>query len=268
VWGVGLLSAQHANNLTALGVFIFTLLTLWYVPVLKMRDRMSCLRLLIGPTCYILLGIILQKVDDFLILPILWFYIFLCLFLFLKDSKMKIALVLSVSLFYLIIIHPRTGLVYPRANNDRQRNVPVAEKSLMSFHFLDHNLDTVNISADKPILIETWNETCKPCIKSIREMQDTLATRTDFDHYYLYQSRGEMKMNNQVITTFKHIDDKEKIIIDINNALYNSLNLNAYPYFLIYNSKGEMKGHKVGYLSEKREELLSEIFDLLDSAKI
>lgn len=260
IWGLGLLNIQTSNKFTIFAVFVLTLSTTHFVPVLKQRDRISKIILSIGPTFYFIASLIV--IDSRLIVysPIVWIFSILITFLFLKDAKTGITLLFAVSAVYSFIIYPASP--FSTTNSQFIPNHPSHSQNLSDFSFINSEFDTIQFTKSKSIiLIETWNETCAPCIKSIRELQDTLSSRIDFEHYYLYQSRANKNLPLNQIFSFKHIKKKNRILVDIENTLYDSMKLNSYPYFLIFKENGELKHYRTGYSTEYKADILKELLE-------
>ncbi len=123
--------------------------------------------------------------------------------------------------------------------------------NLFDFSFINPNLDTVTLldASGKYILLETWAETCPPCIKAMNELPGFYRSVDDkVSVYYLYENRKESVRNNfDKIFSFKEIKDKSNILIDIDQELYRALNMKGYPYFLIFDSSGKLVHHIRGY---------------------
>jgi len=47
--------------------------------------------------------------------------------------------------------------------------------NIKDFKFINQNLDTVLLDMNKPILVETWNETCRPCMASIKGVHNKVS---------------------------------------------------------------------------------------------
>ncbi|MFQ5447875.1 MAG: TlpA family protein disulfide reductase, partial [Saprospiraceae bacterium] len=120
---------------------------------------------------------------------------------------------------------------------------------------INSDLDTVNLlnSLDKYILLETWNETCLPCIKAMKELPDFYKSmQSKMETYYLYENSNErVRKKFDKIFNFKNIKDKTKILIDINEELYKGLNMKGFPYFLLFDSQGNLIYHSRGYIGKE-----------------
>lgn len=123
--------------------------------------------------------------------------------------------------------------------------------NLSDFSFINPSLDTVTLPMNpgQYTLLETWSETCPPCIRAMRDMPDFYRTVADkVNVYYVYENRKASARNNfQQIFAFPEIKDKSKILIDMEQNLYQALNVNGFPYFLIFDANGKLIHYLHGY---------------------
>jgi thioredoxin-related protein len=123
--------------------------------------------------------------------------------------------------------------------------------NLTSFSFINSSLDTVNLvdNSGKYVLLETWAETCPPCLKAIKELPDFYKSMENkMSVYYVYEHRkASVRRNFDKIFGFREIEDKSKMLIDIEQELYLTLNMDGYPYFLLFDPKGDLVYHIRGY---------------------
>lgn len=133
-------------------------------------------------------------------------------------------------------------------------NYKVPNINLKDVVFLDSNLDTITINSEgKLTLIETWNEQCVPCIAAIRDLEDFyLENKGKFSHYYAYESRRNVAYQQDKVFGFDPIKNKSKIIIDLDNNMYNKLNVSGYPFFLIFDENGDLIHAQFGYDSQTK----------------
>lgn len=191
----------------------------------------------------------------------------------LKDlsNPRNIFIFISITIFYSYFFHStwlNRWLWRSRANFDTEilkesggQNSEKLEIShhvnLSNFSFINAGLDTTTLinSSDKYILLETWSENCVPCIRAMKELPAFYRSiQNKVDVYYVYESNKERVRNNfDKIFTFKEIEDKSKILIDINQNLYNALNMRGFPYFLLFDSKGKLIYHNRGYLGKNAQ---------------
>ncbi len=123
--------------------------------------------------------------------------------------------------------------------------------SLFDYPFIGPSLDAAILKTElgKFILLETWSETCFPCIKAMEELPDFYQSIQDkVDVYYVYENK-KLRVRKQfdMIFNFKSIQDKSKIRIDIDQNLYDALGMQGFPYFLLFDSNGKLIYLQRGY---------------------
>lgn len=184
-----------------------------------------------------------------------------------KDLRkpVNIFILTYTTIFYAYVLHPiwlNIWLGTQKSNFDTEiLNAPEDQKmndfsidqsiNLSNFSFINSDLDTLGLlnTSNKYILIETWSENCFPCIKAMAEMPDFYETiKQDVEVYYLYEhNKASVRNKFDKIFSFKGIDNKSKILIDIDQELYNALRMQGFPYFLLFDSKGRIVYHFRGY---------------------
>ena len=140
--------------------------------------------------------------------------------------------------------------------------------NLSDFSFINASLDTVTLSdaSGKYTLLETWSETCPPCIRAMRDLPDFYRSiENKVNVYYVYENRKASARNNfEKIFAFQEIKDKSKILIDMEQNLYQALQVNSYPYFLIFDSSGKLIHYIQGY--NDKEMIAAEISKYIQPA--
>ncbi len=123
--------------------------------------------------------------------------------------------------------------------------------NLFDYSFIGPSLDAAILKAEpsKFILLETWSETCFPCIKAMTELPDFYQSVQDkVDVYYVYENKKpRVRKQFDMIFNFKSIHDKSKIRIDIDQNLYDALGMQGFPYFLLFDSNGKLVYLQRGY---------------------
>jgi thioredoxin-related protein len=137
---------------------------------------------------------------------------------------------------------------------------------LTSFQFINYERDTIRLNP-RPgnyILLETWNESCFPCIKAMNELPPFYRKISDkVDIYYVYESRSKHSRNQfDKVFNFKSIQSKSHILIDIQQDFYNQLEMKGYPYFLLFDSNGDLVYQCRGYAG--KEVLQKEILEAIN----
>jgi len=269
VWSFGLLHLDTANLYTGLLTFLYSFYLPNLFPKSEKYKKIQYALLLLTPFLYLVVGIYAQSWNLFA-MSIFYAVLVYIVALFLpkiNSIKYHIA-VLGLALLYMFGIYPQTdmwkerlalqNMVKPELNS----NVKVTD-----FSFIDFNQDTIQLANNKPILIETWNQTCKPCMASIRDLQTIFEQDSSFSYIYLYQNRANKDtLSTEKIFAFKAIKNKENILIDIQNQLFKKMNLSGYPFFLVFDKKGKLVGYQEGYNPEKKDEIVQKLRDLLAKA--
>ena len=137
--------------------------------------------------------------------------------LFKKEELKPIHFIIPLTFFYIYAfsvfpIWERTLYVPTTETYDfAEDSITIEQTNLNEFRFLDANFDTINLTTEKEyIIIETWNETCVPCIKAMTELPE-LYRKIDnrFDQYYLYEPNNKNgKVDYDKIFKFKKIKEK------------------------------------------------------------
>lgn len=187
----------------------------------------------------------------------------------LKDlgNPRNVFIFASIALFYTYFFTLTWKLQWfsgKRVSFDTEISAPSANKkstadadelntdiNLAEFSFINAQHDTVTLLDDsgKYILLETWSESCPPCRKAMAEMPPFYHSIKDkVSVYYVYEHRKSSVRNNfDKIFSFNEIDDPSKILIDIEMELYQAMNMNGYPYFLLFDASGKLVHHLHGY---------------------
>ena len=84
-------------------------------------------------------------------------------------------------------------------------------------------------------------------MKSIDDLESYIGEFKNVNHIYLYQNFRENNLSAGEIFSFARIKDKQKIRVDVNNRLFQELGINSYPYFLLFDSKGNLIDYFSGY---------------------
>lgn len=258
-----MLDSDFQNNF---GVFVCLLYTsgfTFYVNT-KYQEKLSSLPLffLILPIGYLLAFAFFNESKLFLFSnPILYGLIFVVFILFFVKNLTE-----RYSVFFIVFfayLYSYYGYEYFKiAGNQEESMMSSVEKrylndeiNLKTYRFLDYKKDTVNIKANRLILIETWNETCPPCIRSINDLQPTIdSLSSKLQHIYLYESPTFGKKTDfSDVINFNLIQNKEKIYIDYNLQFFTEIGMNSYPVFLLFNREGVLVDYFTGYSSNEKE---------------
>lgn len=262
IWGLGLLAVSTSNTLT-----VFSMIFLSFIfqnEILRRSNGAKRWAMMVGPSFYffflLYINMFVNPQEEFYFNPVIWAYItYLIAFLFYKSSRRVLYISLSLTTaLYSLVIYPITTYYYPFFEKSTSTTTSIRlGYNLSEFSFLDTSGQSIRLESQHFILLETWNETCPPCLKSIRNLQDTLGKIIGIENYYLYQQRGKSKLTTDSILNFSLITKKDRILIDPQNALFDSLSLQAFPYFLLFNPNGELVSSRKGYAKELETDILS-----------
>lgn len=214
-----------------------------------------------GPTFYVLTVVIVtiaKKESLFSSIgnPILMAFLFFCAAFVTRttDTRKVLLYTLFTAYFYAFHLRPTLRLDAPIADE----RLPAAHESLdtlhhlSDFHFLTINGDSVQIPKGKPVLIETWNESCPPCVASINDLQGFLEQYTNIRHLYIYENKNNSSQNRQVFS-YPKIKRPEKILMDIDLTYFKKTGMKSYPYFLVYDAQGKLIDYFSGYRSSNQQ---------------
>lgn len=143
----------------------------------------------------------------------------------------------------------------------KKQEAPDTAIDISTFSFLDLKSDTVNIKTHKPyIFIGTWNESCPPCKKAIKELAPMLDSMKNIETYFVYINHKFDK--NVFISSTQQVEklSNQNVIADYNQEFYKSLNMVAYPTFLIIdNEKSKIDYMVVGYGKGIQKEMVRKL---------
>ena len=263
IWGLGLLAIQTSNILTIF--FTILLSSILHYRILSRRGNKVLAFSLVGPFLYIAFlftaHLFYQPFEEFYTHPILWAFIIFLIPILLYRAKKRwpyLSMVVATSLYTFVIYPDSTYYNSWGKDESVEKQAIQTELNLKDYLFIKQSKQQQPLPLDKKfILLETWNETCPPCLKSIRNLQDTISNIKGLKNYYLYQQRGQQKLSVDSILHYGLIKNKNKIIVDPQNRLYDSLRLNAYPYFLLFSSEGDLIDSYKGYHKSIEQDLLN-----------
>ena len=288
VWGLCFLSIDKANQFTAgLGLCFTFLSGYFFNEKIKKEDSNSLRYLVLFVTALYPMALYLQLfksgfferfADNFYELyfyvhfvnPLLVAFVTLVLVMFVWRDLYKpssLFLFISITVFYSYFFFPDWRSFNLRSMTENFAGKESTEKvdnvelnttgiDLANFSFIDHKRDTVTILPIQKdfLLIETWNETCVPCIKAMKELPPFYeAIHQKLEFYYVYESSSERARNSfEKIFDFKHINHRERILVDVNQNFYNAIGMKGFPYFLLFNNKGELLDFWRGYPGKEK----------------
>lgn len=278
VWSSGMINID-ADQISIILALSFTFLATYFFNEAYDFNLPEKIIILIIPTLYFCTYTYLFESMKILFLmnPLLIALIFLLLSLsYMSDLSRPINLFLFVfsTLFYTHLFYPiwEAARFSPRTekigkDTVRLNELPVKDSiKLKEYLFINRQNDTSNIVSDKKFtLIETWNETCPPCIKAFEDLPDFYNEhKNTMETFYLYETNKDLgKDDLEKVFNFPKIKEKSKIKIDLNQNLYDGLEMRGYPYFLLFDSNGKLIFIHQGYKREFRKELEAKIKSII-----
>lgn len=275
-WGLLLLDSAKPGLLGVFIALIYTFYSSFYIRAFIEKETFK-LKIIkfISPTFYLLLFSYTQVFNlYYFINPIFIAFLIFGITSFFKNGLPKkevqffvIAFIYlySFSLYNIWDNSVRMRIKYNSYNfetEDRALNKKIP--NLFHYRFLNSSLDSISLGKnEKYTIIETWNEKCPPCFSAIKEMAffyDSL--KLSVNQYYVYIPRKKnTNFNYNDVFSFDKINNKEKILIDIN--LQEDAYLDSYPVFLVFNKKGELVFSQIGYQSSHKQVLEKEILSVI-----
>ena len=270
IWGFSFLQIDIANQFTVFGGMMYTILAVYLFKNYEFirSNNFYKLFLLVFPTFYLVLSlIILKKNSVYLLNPILWAFVVLIISLkYLNSINFKSLIIITIfSGLYAYYLYPifryPSKAVVSESDEIEKKDLKLT-KLLQSYSFLKNDHDTIQlIDKNKLILVETWNETCLPCLAAMNDLQPLMdSLSTSLKHYYLYEnSFKNHSFPHEKIYNFQKIIDKSKIILDLDNRFLTESKMSSYPYFLLFDSEGKLVDYFKGYNPKFKEYFINRL---------
>jgi len=268
IWGLSSLSVDFANIYLCFLAFLFTGFTVAFIK--KCFSVSNKLVLFSGPLFY--LGVAIyslviyeQSIVNCLFNPIIWFFIQFFMAYFIKNKRVLIVSLVSVSVFYSFVLWKNEDYF-----EYKFREIPAINEhnNLSDFYFINNKFDTVKLAnVNKTIIVETWNEACKPCIAAIKDVQELSSKDTSVLHVYLYHNINDSQITAEGIYNFDQINNKDHILVDVNNSFVKAFELETYPFFIVFNKEAKLVGYMSGYNSNYKDDMIGKLKELIDKAK-
>lgn len=274
IWGLNLLDADTVENFSVcIGIF-YSIVAIYYFKNLEVIKNLKYgeLYLLIFPLFYFIsTTIIFRKNSVFIYNPILWAFISLIIsFKFLNSIHLR-------ELFFIIFASYLYGYhIYPIFKNyvtdDKFSVVSIEEKditlnkNIQAYSFVNYRNDTLILKPQRKFtLIETWNESCAPCVAAMSDLQPTFdSLNTYVDHRYLYENGSQKQLlTNLRIFSFPRITDKSKILMDVDNKFFEDSKMASFPYFLLFDDRGKLIDYFKGYDSRFKDYFTKRISEMV-----
>lgn len=263
IWGWSFLDSQYANIVTVFYGMIFTVfLFQWLKSTYYVEQKKDFYFFaMIGPTFYLIAMILLQgNALNIFFNPILFAFILMLFCLYTQIEKKVFLSFLIVGIFgYVSIIFPmyqrRLIISDIKFESLIEKKHFINETSIHQFPEMHEEIKKkFNLDNYDYVLIETWNEKCSPCLSSIKDLEDFFQNQSNILHILLYQKMREKNLSEDQIYEFDLIKNKDKILIDYDNIFFEKLNLQSYPYFILYDRNGSSVDYFSGYISHFQAE--------------
>lgn len=275
VWGLLFLDSETANSFSSFIGFAYTIISISYFKNLTIigKSKYSKLLLCAFPAFYFLAtAFFLPKNLVYFLNPIFWAFILLLIsFIFLKLLDLReFFFILFISYLYAYHLYP---IFKNQVDNkgfpteEVEKKDLATNKNLKTYTFISNKMDTFKLSTTKKyFLIETWNETCQPCLAAMNDLQPLLDSLSPLvDHYYLYENGTNNKLDTVKVFNFHKINNKNKIIFNNNSLFYNDLQMQSFPYFLLFDEKGNLVDYFKGYSSNNKDYFKNRIRKMIDT---
>lgn len=253
-WMLTMLSVVTANEYSTLIGYLFTFYSLFLLKQTKWYQNINYASLLVipAPVIFFVTGLFADSpIRVFLISPPSFVFFLTLITLFTKEIKLQSFGVMVVFIGYLHAFHieqnsPFEYLTEENKSQINERNLN-DDVNLKDFAFLDSKLDTIHFPLDKPVLIETWNEGCRPCMASIKDLEPIFDANPNIKHIYLYEALVKKRLKPEKIITFERIKNKSKILIDVEDNFLKTTEMKSYPYFMLFDKEGNLVDYFAGY---------------------
>lgn len=256
IWGLSSLEPAVKGFYWLLAAMLFTGFSIHYL-IKKSKNNTKLKTALpyafIGPAIYLIVALVTSEPLFWILDPIIWFCFLMAVVVLLQrqgSNKTATASIIAVSLLYSVVIYPRTPFISrSTADKSAQISANAAKWRLGQFNFLTQHNQNLSISSSKAILLETWNEKCGPCMKSIKDLAAFIDSRADsVEHYLLYLPFGTDTIEDYELPfTHPAIKNPEKVIMDPSNRFEDAYGLSALPCFMVFRPDGGLSDLFIGY---------------------
>ncbi len=263
---------------TEYSILVGYLFTFYSLYLIKKTDFYKSLKyssslILAGPIIYFVTGFFTDRpIIVWLVTPISFVFFLTLVTLFTKEIKLQSfgVIVLFIGYFHAFHIEQNSPFEYLTNENKYQINERNLNDdiNLTDFAFLDSNLDTIHFELGKPVLIETWNEGCRPCMASIKDLEPLFDANSNIKHVYLYEALVKKRLKPEKVMAFERIKNKSKILIDIEDKFLKTTEMQSYPYFMLFDKEGYLVDYFAGYspqyadyFKERLEQMMRKVED-------
>jgi len=269
-WGLLFLDNNNSGLIGVLLGMIYTFYSSFFIKS-TVQEETFILKIIkiSGPIIYVVSNIVINKINSFsLINPInIAFFIFFLPFFIKSNFPSR-----NIQFFVISFIYLYSFTIYEKWERKLESTAPIYDfnlhdnsqtkstENLYDFKFLNSKIDTISIpSSNKFTIIETWNEKCIPCLYAIPGMIDFYnSIEKQTVHFYVYKpKKNHLNLDYNKVFNFNKINNPQEILIDIN--MYDLLNINGYPYFLLFDKNGRLVFSQLGYSDKRKVELQDSI---------
>lgn len=275
IWGLSFLATSFANQLTLVyGLLLTAGIFSWLGSRGRELDKRAYLLGLSGPIFYLIAMVFAQQElswEAVLPNPILMGFLVASLSLLITVRKLVffpfiVASVVAYATFVFPIYQTNIELGNVDFEEIIQKKDSLTLVPLSEFPSLHQEVTNKLKEGNYDyVLIETWNEKCKPCMESMHDLQSFMDTNPQVLHVFLYQKMGSTNLSDNEVKEFKKISDSNKILIDENNAYYDRMKLSGYPYFILYDTDGNTLDWFSGYLSHFQKDYENHLTQLFNA---
>lgn len=275
IWGLSFLATAFANQLTLVyGLLLTAGIFSWLGSKGRELDKRAYLLGLSGPIFYLIAMVFAQQElswEAVLPNPILMGFLVASLSLLITVRKLVffpfiVASVVAYATFVFPIYQTNIELGNVDFEEIIQKKDSLTLVPLSEFPSLHQEVTNKLKEGNYDyVLIETWNEKCKPCMESMNDLQSFMDTNPQVLHVFLYQKMGSTNLSDNEVKEFKKISDSNKILIDENNAYYDRMKLSGYPYFILYDTDGNTLDWFSGYLSHFQKDYENHLTQLFNA---
>lgn len=259
-WGICFIDIE-ADKISSLLGFLLTGLILIFSELHRL-ERKKKLILLVLPLLYVLLtNFMFNDIEKIIYNPLNAVFLLFAIGLFRPNPKKDI--ILQLSFIILAVGYSYTFL--PKFQGSQNR--PATQLSLAhdqsvnpsALLFYDNEDKAVSADFDKTKLILTWNRTCVPCKKAIKDLNGYFSENPDMNFYLINTPFKENDFDEEEIRSLAGNSDNVFILNDKDRRLEKYLNLYSAPTFLLLDENNRLLFSKIGYRSSQKEALIEQI---------
>lgn len=259
-WGVCFIDVE-ADKISSLLGFLLTGLILLFTDLHRLEKKKKII-LLILPLLYVLLtNFMFNDIEKIIYNPPNAVFLLFTIGLFRPDPKKDVILqlsfcILAVGYSYTFLPKFQGSQNRPAAQLSLAQNQSVNLSALLFYNAKD---EIISADSDKTKLILTWNRTCVPCKRAIKDLKDYFRENPAMDFYLVNTPFEENDFDENEIRSLVGNSDNIFILNDKDRRLEEYLNLYSAPTFLLLDGKNRLLFSKTGYRSSQKWALIEQI---------